>query len=435
MFPKRRTPFGIVLRANLRRQAGPLTALAVAGAIVSVVWDGLYARGPWRDTGWVSIGELCTLSARTVGVGFAVLLAGWQGGSARRDDADWPALTSARSSAVCELMGLASGVLWPSAGYLAAMTAMVFSPFPQEPVGRAPLDTMAVDGAMIAACSCLAYLTGRTVPFRGVPLIAAAAAVVVSVSPYGEPLIAPSLHLRFTYTGDPVPGGAASGAPAGPPIWLPWSRIGLFTAVAATAVLLSARRWLTSGVLALGLAAGTSLLAMTPETGATGSVLNTRELRCTGHDPTVCLSTAYEDRRRRLERAAALLSRRLGGAAPTHYLLTEDSRQSCRGTKGSGSPWTIGVSPRAEASIQNLAACIVGPALYEPASPEAYALYRWLVQEAPADRPTAQERSPADRLARLSARQRATWIGQYLLAAEHHSRPPAIPDPSGVRLP
>lgn len=435
MFPKQWTPFGIVLRANLRRQAGPAAAFVVAAVMVSVVWDGLYARGMWRDTGWVYIGELCELSARTVGVGFAVLLAGWQGGSARRDDADWAVLTSARSGAACELMGLAAGVLWPLAGYLLAMTVMVSWPFPQEPVGRAPLDTMAVDGAMIAAYACLAYLTGRTVPLRSASLIATAAAVALSVSSYGEPLMAPFVRLRFTYTGDAVPGGAASGAPPGPPVWLPWSRIGLFTAVAATAVLLSARRWLTSAVLVLGLVAGMSLLAVTAKTGAAGSVLNTRELRCTGHDPTVCLSSAYEDRRRSLERAAAHLSRRLEGVAPTHYLLTEDSLHSCRGRKGSGSPWTIGVSPRAEASIENLAACIVGPALYEPASPEAYALYRWLVPEAPADRPTARARSAADRLARLPARRRATWIGQYLTAVEHGSRPPVVPDPSGVGLP
>ncbi|MER6563024.1 hypothetical protein ABT300_35885, partial [Streptomyces sp. NPDC001027] len=209
MFPKQRTPFGIVLRANLRRQAGPAAAFVVAGAMVSVVWDGLYARGMWRDTGWVSIGELCGLSARTVGVGFAVLLAGWQGGSARRDDADWAAQTSARSGAARESMGLASGVLWPLAGYLLAMTVMVSSPFPQEPAGRAPLDTMAVGGAMIAAYSCLAYLIGRTAPLRSAPLIAAAAAVVLSVSPCGEPLIAPYTRLRFTYTGDAVPGADA----------------------------------------------------------------------------------------------------------------------------------------------------------------------------------------------------------------------------------
>ncbi|MGW3661994.1 hypothetical protein [Streptomyces sp. NPDC005141] len=436
MFPKQRTPLGIVLRANLRRQAGPLVALVVAAVIVSVVWDGLYARGMWRDTGWVYIGETCGLAARTVGVGCAVLLAAWQGGSESRDDAGWAAKTSARGGVSYHLLGLASGVLWPLAGYLLAMTVMVSSPYPQEPVGRPPLDTMAVDAAMLGAWACLAHLVGRTIPLRGVFLLAAPAAVIVSASPWGEPLFGPYLDLRFTYSGDAVPGGAELGAPPGPPAWLPWCRAALFTTVAATAVLLCARRWKTSGALILVLVAAIPSMALTPDANASGSVLNARELRCNGHHPAVCVSSAYEERRQRLKHLAARLSRRLEGVGPTHYLLTEGSLHSCRGRNGADSAWTIGISPREEASLRNLADCLVGPASSEgAASPEASALYRWLTREAPAHRPTADERSAADRLARLSARERATWIDRYLTAVEHGSRPPRIPESDGGRLP
>ncbi|MEU1576749.1 hypothetical protein ABZ519_37500 [Streptomyces collinus] len=184
MFLRLRSPIVIVLRANLRRQAGPLAALVVAGVLVAVAWDGLYARGRWADTGWVYIGEMCGGAARTVGVGFAVLLAGWQGGSEARDEAGWVATTSARGSVTYQLMGLASGVGWPLAGYVLAMTVMVVSPYPQEPVGRAPLDLMAVDAVMLTAFSCVAYLVGRTVPLPGVSVPLTAAGVVLSVSPW-----------------------------------------------------------------------------------------------------------------------------------------------------------------------------------------------------------------------------------------------------------
>ncbi|MFD5910621.1 hypothetical protein ACFWHL_18095 [Streptomyces massasporeus] len=201
MFLRRRTPFVIVLRANLRRQGGPLVALVMAGVLVAVAWDGLYGRGMWRDTGWVRIGEQCGLAARTVGVGCAVLLAGWQGGAEARDDAGWVTTTSARGGVTCQLMGLASGIVWPLGGYAVAMTVMVVSPYPQEPVGRAPLDVMAVDAVMLVAFSCVGRLVGRTVPLRGVFVALAAGSVVLSVSPWGERLLGPLADLRFTYRG------------------------------------------------------------------------------------------------------------------------------------------------------------------------------------------------------------------------------------------
>ncbi|MFE8992852.1 hypothetical protein ACFYMI_34500 [Streptomyces collinus] len=101
------------------------------------------------------------------------------------------------------------------AGYVLAMTVMVVSPYPQEPVGRAPLDLMAVDAVMLTAFSCVAYLVGRTAPLRGVSVPLTAAGVVLSVSPWGDGLLGPLTGLRFTYSGDPVPGGAELGAPPG----------------------------------------------------------------------------------------------------------------------------------------------------------------------------------------------------------------------------
>jgi hypothetical protein len=434
MFLRRPTPFGIVLRANLRRQAGPLAAFVMAGVLVAVAWDGLYAQGMWRETGWVHIGEVCGLAARTVGVGFAVLLAGWQGGSEARDDAGWVATTSARGSVTCQLMGLASGVAWPLAGYVLAMTVMVVSPYPQEPVGRAPLDLMAVDAVMLTAFSCVAYLVGRTFPLRGVFVPLTAAGVVLSVSPWGDPLLGPLIGQRFTYSGDPVPGGAELGAPPGPAVWLPWCKAALLASVAASAVLLCARRWRTSIVLIVVLASALPLLALTQQDRASGSVLNTREVRCRGHDPAVCVSSAYEPRRRRLEQVALRLSGRLEGAGPTHYLLTEDSSQMCQDRDGVDSAWTVGIGAQQGISLQNLAGCLTGfPPSHEPASAEARALYRWLTQGTPSHGATAHAPSATDRLARLTAAERAAWIGRYLAAVERGSRPPRIPDPDGER--
>lgn len=53
--------------ANLRRQVGPSVAFVVAAVIVFVVWDGLYARGMRRDTGWVYIREMRGSAARRRG--------------------------------------------------------------------------------------------------------------------------------------------------------------------------------------------------------------------------------------------------------------------------------------------------------------------------------------------------------------------------------
>ncbi|MFF6879691.1 hypothetical protein ACFY9S_30905 [Streptomyces sp. NPDC012474] len=434
MFLRRRTPFVIVLRANLRRQAGPLASLVMAGVLVAVVWDGLYARGMWRDTGWVYIGEVCGLAARTVGVGFAVLLAGWQGGSEARNGAGWAATTSARGAVTYQLMGLASAIVWPLAGYALAMAVMVASPYPQDPVGRAPLDMMALDAVMLTAFSCMAYLVGWTVPLRGVSVPLAAVAVWLSLSPWCEPLLGPLTDLRFTYRGDPVPGGAELGAPPGPVLWLPWCKAALLAAVAASAVLLCARRWKSSGALIVMLSAALPLLALTPQAHGSGSVLNTRELRCTGHDPAVCVSSAYEPRRRQLEQVAVQLSRRMEGAGPTHYLLTEDSRHTCRDGDETDSAWTVGVSAREEIGLHNLASCFTAfSAVLETAPAEARALYRWLTRETPSPGATAHAPSAADRLARLAAPQRATWIGRYLAAVQHGGRPPRLPDPDGER--
>ncbi|MFD9936887.1 hypothetical protein ACFWZ6_27565 [Streptomyces massasporeus] len=436
MFQRRRTPFLIVLRANLRRQGGPPAALVMAGVLVAVAWDGLYGRGMWRDTGWVRIGEQCGLAARTVGVGCAVLLAGWQGGAEARDDAGWVTATSARGGVTCQLMGLASGIVWPLGGYAVAMTVMVVSPYPQEPVGRAPLDMMAVDAVMLVAFSCASRLVGRTVPLRGVSVALAAAAVVLSVSPWGERLLGPLADLRFTYRGDPVPGGAELGATPAPPLWLPWCKAALLAAVAAAAVLLCARRWKTSGALLVAVTAALPVLAHTPQAQAPGSVLNTRELRCEGHDPAVCVSAAYEPRRQKLEDVAVRLSRRMEGAGPTHYLLTEDSSRTCRDSDGVDSAWTVGISPLAEIGLEDLAGCLTGfSPLQVSASAESRALYRWLTRETPTHGSTAHAPSPADRLARLAAPERGQWIDRYLAAVERGSRPPRIPDPAPAPAP
>ncbi|MEW2615586.1 hypothetical protein AB0937_36545 [Streptomyces sp. NPDC047880] len=426
----RRTPFVIVLRANLRRQAGPLVALVMAGALVALAWDGLYGRGMWRDTGWVRIGETCGMAARTVGVGCAVLLAGWQGGAEARDDAGWVATTSARGGVTYQLVGLVSGVAWPLAGYVLAMTVMVMSPYPQEPVGRAPLDMMAVHGLMLTALSCVAYLVGRTVPLRGVSVLLAAAALVLSVSPWSTPLLGPLDGLRFSYRGDAVPGGAELGALPGPPVWLPWCKAAWFAAVAATAVLLCARRWKISGALVVMVSAALPLLTLWPQGHASGSVINTRELHCTGHAPAVCVSSAFEPRRQRLEHVAEHLSRRLEGAGPTHYLLTEDSVHSCRDTDGVDGAWTVGISAHEDINLHGLAACLTADYTH-PASEEARALYEWLTRETTSAGPTADAPSGAGALARLPAPQRAHWIGRCMAAIAHDNAPPRIPDPDG----
>lgn len=306
-------------------------ALLVAVPLAWIHEYQVYKWASWSEVPtWTDIYDDYGMGARVVSGAVAGLLAGWQGGAEERNGARWMEGTSVRGPVSHRLMGLASGVLWPLAGYLLGMTAVLVWPQPVQPSGRIPLDAMSVDAAFIVAISCIAYLLGQAIPLRVAPLVIGLAAMFLGAI-WGLPF---GIHL--TYTGDPIPRQVASWAPPAPPVWLPWCRAVLITVLAAAAVLLSARRWKSAVALAVVSVTGGLGLSMTQPGGYEASALISVEVRCRGHAPAVCISAPHEKQRPQLERTAAQLSERLKGihGIPTHYVWT-----------GNVTFWEAGVLP------------------------------------------------------------------------------------------
>ncbi|MFJ5776317.1 hypothetical protein [Streptomyces sp. NPDC093094] len=421
MVLKQRTPLAVVLKANLRRQAGPLVALTVAAGVAWFFLDPMVRSG----AGWIVAGEEGGTAARAIGGAAAGFLAGWQGGAEERHDARWMRQTSVRAPVSPVLLGLASGVVWPLAGYLLAVTAVLAWPGSWDTATRPPLDAMAVDAALIVAVSCVAHLLGRTIPLRVTPLVVGAAALLLG--PVWQ-LLFPLEH-TYTGTGAPVPQEAARWVLRTPPAWVPWCRAVLIAAVAAAAVLLCAYRWRPA--VALLLATAALGLGVTWAGGTAASAFNPTGIRCTGRAPAVCVSAEHEAQRQRLEREVTGLSRLLEGVreAPTHYVWTQKTEVlgGCGGSGGVGSPWVVAV-PWWSPAFDDLARSVAEDRCGELRSPQARALYAWLTGW---DELGAQERLLLRRLDGLPARERAAWIDRYLTAVKRGRPLPSVPEPNG----
>ncbi|MET9901683.1 ATP-binding cassette domain-containing protein [Streptomyces sp. NPDC006446] len=227
---------------------------------------------------WIEIGGLLHEAACGYGGATAVLLAGWQGAAEARGDVEWIHATAVRGVLSQRLTGLASGVLWPLAGYLLSVAVVLMWPYAAQPSHRPPYDAMAVDATSIVAVSCLAYLVGRTVPLPVTPFVLVAALLLFGQSIWWTAITHP---VEINYTGASLPQSTSGWVPARPPLWLPWCRAALFALLAAAAVSLCAR-WLPRGVHALlgpNGAGKSSLLAVLATAAAEG------ELRLLDRDP------------------------------------------------------------------------------------------------------------------------------------------------------
>ncbi|WP_371674116.1 hypothetical protein OG985_44520 [Streptomyces sp. NBC_00289] len=411
----RRAPFALVLNANLRRHAGPLVALAVAVAVTLVCNEQMSAYEP---PDWVAAGDDTGSAARGIAGAAAGLLAGWQGGAEDRVGARWMRETSARSPLAHRLIGLASGVVWPLTGYLVAVAAVLVWPRPGQQVNRAPLDAITVDAALVVAVSCVAYLLGQTLPFRVTPLALALGAALLGAS------WQTFVPLDITYSGDPLPPKAVAWAPATPPVWLPWCRAVLVTAVGVAAVLVCARHRRPGTVLAAASVLTALGLGMTQPNGTTASAFNPMEIRCSGHAPVVCVSADHESRRKHLERLVAQVSERLAGVreAPTHYIWTDDT--SCGGIDDVGAPWAVGVSG-SEPDRSHLAISVAVTSSCDSFySAETLALYTWLMGRGEGSRKDAAEYGPAA----LPVRERVEWLNRTFTAMRRGTPLPPLPD-------
>ncbi|MFD8233018.1 hypothetical protein ACFV20_14210 [Streptomyces sp. NPDC059696] len=407
-------------------------ALLVAVLVAWIYEYQVYRWASWpEDLTWIDLYDPDGTGARVATGAVAGLLAGWQGGAEERNGARWMEGTSVRGPVSHRLMGLASGVVWPLAGYLLGMAAVLVWPQPVQLSGRIPLDAMSVDAAFIVAVSCIAYLLGQAIPLRVAPLILGLAAMFLGAI-WGF-----LFGIHLTYTGDPIPRQVVSWAPPTPPVWLPWCRAVLVTALAAAAVLLSARRWKSAVALAVVSVTGVLGLSMTQPGGYEASALSSVEVRCRGHAPAVCISAPYEKQRPQLERIAGQLSERLKGVhgIPTHYVWTDDANLWEAGGVA-GSSWAIPVD---QPDLERLASKIVSVGDYSRSWLREVCDYSAYTSEYPSY--TAEDAAVFDwlascnrssfgsQLAALPAPERTAWLNRYFAATKRGASPPPIPTP------
>ncbi|MFJ3667243.1 hypothetical protein ACIPSE_12380 [Streptomyces sp. NPDC090106] len=404
-------------------------ALVVAGGVVWIYEADIYGWSSWPEYPelWTSVWDDCGIGARALGGAAAGLLAGWQGGAVERSGARWLEDTSVRTPVFQRLMGLASGLLWPLAGYLLGLTVVLVWPQPVRSSGRTPFDALSVDAAFIVAVSCIAYLLGQVMPLRVTPLVLGMAAAIAGVA--WQALFG----IRLTYTGDPLPVQVASWAPPPPPVWLPWCRFVLVAALAVAAVLLSAGRWRSAAVLAVISVTGVLVPAMTQPGGYEASAVNSVEVRCQGHTPAICLSAPYEEFRPHLEHTAEQLSQRLRGVrgTPTHYVWTDAA--SCTDEGSAGASWALDVDDFDLESLvrETVSGGFCSGALFSGdcsglygTTPQDGAVGAWLL--------SCDHGVDRYRLADLPAPERTAWLSRYFAAKRRGASLPCLPFPSSL---
>lgn len=421
MYAARLDPFGLVLWAFLRRQSGPLVSLALAALIVG------FAVTQSQDR-WIEIGALLHEAACGYGGTTAVLLAGWQGAAEARSGVEWIHATAVRGVLSQRLAGLASGVLWPLAGYLLAVPAVLMWPYAAQPSHRPPYDAMAVDAMSIVAVSCIAYLVGRTVPLPVTAFVLVAALLLFGQSTWWTAIAHP---VEINYTGASLPQSTSDWAPARPPLWLPWCRAALFALLAAAAVSLCARWWKTGVVLVTAVGTAALGLGLTQKGGAAVSAVNASEMRCAGRYAALCLPQEYEGVRQRLQPQVDRLAGRLVGVrnAPAYYVVSDQSyRYRDWGDHDDGAhDGSRAVGIELSADTASLARDIACPDYCF--GPLQGAVIAWLTGGPPDDLYREQQLLLIGELDSLPERQRRDWLGRYLQAVRDGK---ALPDmPSG----
>ncbi|MFI1921617.1 MULTISPECIES: hypothetical protein [unclassified Streptomyces] len=420
MYAARWEPGALVLRANLRRQAGPLVSLTVAALIAGFAVSQSTHR-------WIEIGENLHEAACGYGGAAAVLLASWQGGAEVRSGAEWIHATAVRGALPQRLACLASGVLWPLTGYLLAVLAVLVWPYARQPSHRPPFDAMTVDAASIVAVSCLAYLAGRTVPLPVTPFVLVTALILFGQSSWWLAITHP---VEINYTGDALPPSASGWAPVHPHPWLPWCRVLIFAVVAAAAVSFCARCWKTAVVLVA--VAGTAALGLhlTQKGSAAISAVNASEMRCSGRAAALCLPKENEGARLRLQPQVDRLAGKLRGvrSAPSYYVVSDQSyryRDWGADDPADTGPRVIGIELSADA--RSLTRDIACPDLYMGLLEGA--VFAWLTDTPPDSVLYREEQLHLVQvLDSLPPKQRANWLDRYLEAVWSGESPPDMPD-------
>ncbi|MFF5307881.1 hypothetical protein [Streptomyces massasporeus] len=427
----------LVLRANLRRQAGPLVAVALVGPVVIQSLESLYGFRYRYD--WLDLGDPFSDAVALFVLPAAALFAARQGSCESQDAVDWMHETSVRTALLHRFVALFSIVVWPLTGYLLAALVLVLHSFPRHSYDKLPLDAMAGDAAAIAAIACLAYLLGRLVPYPAVAPVAGLLVLLFWQTPAGQALSSPT---RRGYTGPPLPVNAMT-VYAAPPEWLPWCRPVLFLSTAAAVALFCARRRALAGVVMLALVAAQGALFVSGQEPGVRSAPRV-QLRCAGDVPKVCVSAEHERSRSQLTEYVEQLSSRLEGVSgtPTHYLLTAHSDPSDINSTEPGpadTPWAVAVEP-ADVGIADgyldswdldAMACVIAMGHHRYYSgcddePEPAAVFLWLTRTQDWQL-TPEDRHQVARLDVLSPQTRTAWLSRYLGAVRRGAAPPALP--------
>ncbi|MFB7247267.1 hypothetical protein ACFCYX_32935 [Streptomyces populi] len=376
---------------------------------------------------WIEIGENLHEAACGYGGAAAVLLASWQGGAEVRSGVDWIHATAVRGVLTQRLAGLASGVLWPLAGYLLAVLAVLVWPYAGQPSHRPPFDAMTVDAASIVAVSCFGHLAGRAVPLPATPFVLVTALILFGQSSWWSAITHPA---EINYTGDALPPGTSGWVPVRPHPWLPWCRALMLAVVAAAAVSLCARCWKTAVVLVT--VAGTAALGLhlTQKGSAAISAVNASEMRCTGRAVALCLPKENEGARRRLQPQVDRLAGKLRGVrgAPSYYVVSDQSYRygdwGADNDPADTGPRVIGIELSADA--RSLARDIACPDLCT--GPLEGAVFTWLTGTSPDSVLYGEEQLHLVQLLNeMPPKQRTNWLSRYLDAVESGKSLPDMP--------
>ncbi|MFI8835000.1 hypothetical protein ACIGPN_28910 [Streptomyces afghaniensis] len=276
-----------------------------------------------QDGTWLDFGNRLGEITFGFGLPLAAAFACWLGGTDARAGTGWLADTAVRRALPRIMDGMAPAVLWPLAGYAVASLTSAARTWSSN-LGGFPFDALASNAGALVAVACVGYALGRLAPLRAAAPLIGMAVLLLCAGGLGEPLGLTNGFAQQTYTGSGVPGlDALYGAPI--PAWLPWLVTAVFLALAAAAVLLSARRWIPA-VLVLMLVIPIKLWLAVSATldGDQRMAASPVKLACFGSEPRICVGAdvAWDDDQL-LERVRHV-AQRLDGVrgAPTHYVIT-----------------------------------------------------------------------------------------------------------------
>ncbi|MDT9688123.1 hypothetical protein Q5762_07105 [Streptomyces sp. P9(2023)] len=172
-----------VLRAELRRGAGPWVGAAVAVTILVT----MYGKAPDWQSRWTDATDTLHVATGLLAGPLALAAGCWQGGRERRRGTLELLRSVPRGRLRRTLLAVAPSALWPAAGQLLATAVCLLATWPYVGGGRPYLELVAADAVALAALGTLGHLVGLLVPWRlTAPLLAVAGYAGLGIGAYTE---------------------------------------------------------------------------------------------------------------------------------------------------------------------------------------------------------------------------------------------------------